>query len=119
MSRIQTGQPVFQKGAKPAVSKPIRQAARDAICQLAIPGVCTGETLTVVGCHLRMFGLAGMAQKPDDLFLVDGCSNCHAALDDRSRWAALGIGYDDILLALIRSQQSRRAAGLITLEGEG
>lgn len=113
-----TGRAPYQKGAKPAKSAPIRNASRDATCQLSIPGVCNGDTLTVVGCHLRQFNIAGMGQKPDDLFLVDGCSDCHAALDDRSRWPSLGLGYDDILRALIRSQQSRRAAGLIQLEGE-
>lgn len=118
MSRIAPMRPVYQKGARPAVSKPIRQASRGAECQLNIYGVCTSSTETVVGCHLRMLGLAGMGQKPDDLFLVDGCAACHAALDDRSRWPELGFGYDDVLRALIRSQQRRRAMGLIKLEAE-
>lgn len=108
-----TGRPIYAKGQRPQKSKPARTAARDATCTLQIPGVCNGDPATVVGAHLRVFGLAGTAQKPDDLFLVDACHACHAAQEDRSGWAELGLGWDDILFALIRSQQRRREAGII------
>lgn len=118
MTFIASQRPPYQKGQKPAKSKPIRNASRGKSCLLAIPGVCNFDPSTVVGAHLRVFALAGMGQKPDDLFLVDSCSNCHAAQEDRSRWAEIGLGWDDVLRALILTQQRRRAEGLIILEGE-
>lgn len=107
--------PIYQKGQRPIVSKPLRNASRGAACTLRIPGICNCDPATVVGAHLRLFGAAGMAQKPHDLHLVDACSACHAALDDRSRWAEMALGYDDILRALIETQTRRIEAGLITV----
>lgn len=113
-----TGQPIYQKGRKPAVSKAVRNDARDRACTLAIPGICARDPARTVGLHLRLFGFAGGAQKPDDLFMVDGCDCCHAVLDSRDKWADAGIGFDDVLRALMQTQRNRRAAGLISLKGE-
>ena len=110
-----TNRPIHQKGQRPAVVPAYRKASRDQSCTLRIPGVCSGDTAQTVGAHLRMFGAAGMAQKPHDLFIVDACAACHAALDNRSRWAELALGYDDILRALIETQTRRLIAGLIRL----
>lgn len=99
-----------------ATSDAIRKASAGQDCTLRLPGVCREDPAYTVGAHLRMFNLAGMAQKPDDLFLVDACDQCHDALDRR------GSGHrasaEDILLALIWSQRRRRASGLIRLKGE-
>lgn len=113
-----TGQPIYQKGEKPAVSKKIRAASRGATCTLQIPFVCSHNPEQVVFCHLRMFGLAGVAQKPDDLFGIDACHKCHSVLDDRSAWEKAGLTYEHILGALITSQRIRRKTGLIILQGE-
>lgn len=113
-----TQQPIYQKGQRPAKVKAVRDDARDRPCTLRIPGVCRQDPAHTVGCHLRLFGLAGAAQKPDDLFIVDACDRCHAVLDNRSRWADAPLGWDDILAALMRTQSLRRAAGLILLKGE-
>lgn len=110
--------PIYQKGVKPAVSKPVRRSSMMAECTLRIPGVCTSDTSTTVGCHARFFNFAGAAQKPDDLFLIDGCAACHAVLDARHKWADAALGWDDVLRALMLSQQRRRASGLIILKGE-
>ena len=118
MSRIVTGHPPYQKGMKPAKSQTVRRAARNMNCTLHIPGVCRQDPAYTVGCHLRLFGLAGAGQKPDDIFIVDACDRCHAVLDDRSKWAEAPLGWDDILAALMRTQYLRRAAGLILLPGE-
>lgn len=93
-----------------------RRASAGQDCTLRIEGVCREDPAYTVGAHLRMFKLAGMAQKPDDLFLVDACDQCHDALDRRS--SGPRVSAEDILLALIRTQQRRRAAGLIVLQGE-
>ena len=113
-----TGQPIYAKGQKPGRSAPIRNAARGATCTIAIPGVCRCDPAYTVGCHLRLFGLAGAAQKPDDLFIVDGCDLCHAVLDSRDKWADAALGWDDVFRALLLSQSRRRASGLIILKGE-
>ena len=36
----------------------------------------------------------------------------------RDKWAECGLGYDDILRALMESQTRRLSAGLITVKGE-
>lgn len=113
-----TGQAIYQKGRKPAVSKVVRRDARDRSCTLAIPGICSGDPEKTVGNHLRLFGFAGGGQKPDDLFILDACDRCHAVLDSRDKWASAGVGFDDVLRALMQTQRNRRAAGLIHLEGE-
>ena len=110
-----TDRPIYQKGQRPAVVPAIRKASRDQSCTLRIPGICSGNTAQTVGAHLRVFNVAGMGQKPADLFIVDACHNCHAAQEDRSKWADLALGYDDILRALIETQTRRLNAGLITL----
>jgi hypothetical protein len=99
-----------------AASDAIRKASAGQDCTLRLPEVCREDPAYTVGAHLRMFNLAGMAQKPDDLFLVDACDQCHDALDRRS--SGPRVSAEDILLALIRTQQRRRAAGLIVLQGE-
>jgi hypothetical protein len=113
-----TGRPVYQKGQRSVVVPALRAASRDQSCTLRIPGVCHGNTATTVGAHLRLFAAAGMGQKPADLFMVDACAACHAALDSRARWAELALGYDDILRALMETQTRRVDAGLIRL-GKG
>jgi hypothetical protein len=59
-----------------------------------------------------------MGQKPSDLFLIDGCSDCHRAFDNRAAWAEAAIGWDDVLRALMESQERRLDAGLIRIGGE-
>ena len=113
-----TGQAIYAKGRKPAKVKALRDDAKGRRCTLHIPGVCCQDPARTVGCHLRLFGLTGAAQKPDDLFIVDACDCCHAILDSRDKWADAPLGWDDVLAALMRTQTNRRAAGLILLKGE-
>lgn len=80
------------------IHKPARRNAEGQPCQLRLP-CCNWNDATTVFCHLRMFGIAGMAEKPDDWCGVFACSCCHDALDRR---AGNGLcGDDDILRALI------------------
>lgn len=113
-----TGQAIYEKGQKPAVSKVIRNASRNETCTLMIPGVCTHDIEQTAGDHMRFFGIAGAAQKPDDIFILDGCSACHRILDSRDKWAEAKLGWDDVLRAFMMTLQRRRAAGLIALAGE-
>lgn len=113
-----TGRDIYQKGLRPAKVKAVRNASRNQHCTLMIRGICTHDVNQTAGDHLRFFGIAGGAQKPDDIFIVDGCSACHRILDDRSSWAEHGLGWEEILMALMKTQARRRAAGLILLPGE-
>ena len=117
MSNI-TQQPIYQKGKKPGVSPIVRKASRDATCKLQVPGVCNHDNSTVVGAHIRLFSVAGAGQKPDDVLMIDACSNCHALFDSRDKWADAGLGWDDVMQGLMRTLLAKRAAGLIILKGE-
>ena len=111
-----TGRPIYEKGQKPRKVPALRNASRGATCTLRIPGVCNGNPETVVGCHVSIPGFsAGMAQKNDDLFLIDGCSDCHACFDSRAKFAAAPVDWLDVLRALMESQQRRLNAGLIVV----
>lgn len=112
------GREPYQKGQKPAKVKAVRDAARNAECKLKIPGICRGDPATTVNNHMRFFGVAGAAQQPDDIFIIDGCDRCHAVLDSRAKWAESALGWEDVLMAFMFTLRERRAAGLIKLKGE-
>jgi len=100
--------PLGQK-TPPLVSTKIRASAKGESCTLRLP-CCNGDNETTVFCHLRFFGWAGIAQKPDDLLGVYGCSACHDALDGRSNglW-----GFEDVLRALGETLMKLKAKGLV------
>lgn len=93
MSRIVTGQGIYQKGqtkpqkaSKPMrkVSKkkakekhPLREFAEGKQCQMRSEW-CNGDSETVVLCHSRRRAGAGKGQKPYDFWGYHGCSSCHA-----------------------------------------
>jgi len=78
-------------------SKAWRDSARGKECELRLD-CCNFNQETTALCHLRMFGWAGTAQKPDDFLAVYACSACHDALDRRGSKA--GVDPWDILRAL-------------------
>lgn len=93
-------QPKPQKrAAGTMVHAAARQNARGRQCTLMLP-CCNGDPQTVVLAHLRMFGAAGMGQKPDDWFAVFACSACHDALDRRNAMTSGLWGFEDVLRAL-------------------
>lgn len=108
-----TDRPIYQKGQRPTVSKPLRDHARGQECTLMLGDCAPADT--VVFAHLRRFSIAGMGQKPDDLIGVYACANCHDALDRRQGG---GVGDGDILRALIQTLLRRRADGLISIKGD-
>lgn len=112
-----TDRPIFQKGRKPAISAPARAAAQEYGCSIRVACGKIYPHTGPVGCHARFFNFAGVAQKVDDLFLIDGCPSCHHVLDHRNLWPEYGLGWDDVLRALMESQMNRRAAGIIMLRG--
>lgn len=57
-------------------------ACRGQRCYLAIPGVCCGDTTTVVPCHANWADYGkGTGIKARDEFTVPGCRACHYELD--------------------------------------
>ena len=93
------------------VSTAIRNFARGQDCTLMIPGVCNRNPETTVHCHLRMFGMVGVNQKPHDFHGVHACSDCHRMLDRPNSWDQLG--WDDVLRALMLTQDRLFQAGLL------
>lgn len=64
----------------------LRKEAKGRECQVRIPGVCNGNSETVVLAHLnnkRLFG-CGMGGKVPDIFGAWACSACHDVVDGRT-----------------------------------
>ncbi len=58
-------------------------ASRGQPCTLNITGVCNHHQETTVAAHVRDESF-GMAQKADDISVVDACSSCHDVFDGRT-----------------------------------
>lgn len=63
-------------------SQKLLQSARGQDCTVMIPGVCNGNSETVVAAHANWqeYGKGG-ALKAHDIFHARACSACHAELD--------------------------------------
>lgn len=110
--------PMGLKGEKPlktarTAKAPLRRAAHDQLCAFRFRGC---QVVGTVACHIRLPNFCGVALKPDDLFMIDGCANCHAIFDDRSRWPEHEVTWLDPLRALMETQARRKAAGLISID---
>ena len=69
------------------MAKNLRQEARGKPCMIRIPGVCNGNSETVVLCHIHKPSISGgMGMKAVDLLASWGCSDCHDAVDGRSKY---------------------------------
>ena len=66
----------------------LRKLAKGRECLVRLPG-CLGQSETVVLCHIRLGGIAGMGQKPPDLCGFYGCFACHNLVDGRAHLANL------------------------------
>ncbi len=64
-------------------SRKYLDASRGQPCTLQITGTCTGNTETTVAAHVRDETF-GMAQKADDISVVDACQACHDVFDGRT-----------------------------------
>lgn len=100
----------------PLVSDAIRKSAQGETCTLRL-GCCNLDPSTTSFAHLRFFGWAGVAQKPDDLLGVFACSACHDALDRRNKETAELWEFEDLLRALGETLMRQKAKGLITVKG--
>ncbi|QMV33389.1 hypothetical protein F1_00026 [Ralstonia phage Heva] len=67
---------------RPGHDKRMLDACRGQHCYLIVPGVCCGDTATVVPCHANWSEYGkGAGIKAADKFTVPGCWRCHAWLD--------------------------------------
>lgn len=68
--------------SEPQRNRHLLDMARDMLCLLHVPAVCTNDRASTVACHsnLSIHGKAG-ARKADDQYTVWGCAACHEWLD--------------------------------------
>jgi hypothetical protein len=98
-------------------SKALRDSARDEFCCLNIVGICNGDTMTTVLCHLPDES-HGMALKADDISSCYGCSACHAAIDGRLKVELSGEEREFYLRrAQVRTLRKMVEKGLIAIKG--
>lgn len=61
----------------------LRQEARGRECQVRLPGICNGNSETVILAHIRMIGISGIGMKAPDILGAWCCSACHDVVDGR------------------------------------
>lgn len=94
----------------------LRRRARGRACFVRLPGVCNGNPETVVLAHIRRAAAGGVSAKPPDICGVYACSDCHDAMDGRTRLdPALAEVLDRYVLdALLRTLVSLYREGLVS-----
>lgn len=65
----------------------LRDAAKGMDCQIRVPGICNFNKETTILAHYRLAGTCGVGMKPIDLAGAWSCSDCHDAVDGRSKTA--------------------------------
>lgn len=93
----------------------LRKEAQGRECQVRLPGICNGNSETVVLAHFRMAGLCGVGMKPNDLFGAWACSACHDEIDRRTRRVDAGEAHMAHLEGVIRTQAALIAEGKLKL----
>ena len=64
----------------------ITDFAKGKPCTARIPGVCKHNSATSVWCHIRSVRWgSGTSEKPPDVLGLIGCSDCHDAIDGRTK----------------------------------
>ncbi|WP_099133224.1 DUF1364 domain-containing protein [Xenorhabdus ehlersii] len=91
----------------------LRKEARGRECQVRIPGICNGNSETVVLAHYRMAGICGMGMKPPDLFGAWACSCCHDEIDRRTSLTETDYAHMAHLEGVIRTQSILLSEGKI------
>lgn len=93
----------------------LRKEAQGRECQVRLPGICNGNSETVVLAHFRMAGLCGVGMKPNDLFGAWACSACHDEIDRRTRRTDADEAHMAHLEGVIRTQAALIAEGKLKL----
>lgn len=100
-------------GLKPEnkVGKKIRASAEGETCTLMLDG-CDHDQ-TVIYAHLRYFGWAGIAEKPEEPLGVYACQKCHDILDGRKDGPC---GFEEVLRALGQTIIRLKRKGLLVVK---
>ncbi len=102
--------------AKPTRTTKIRASAKGEPCLVRVPGVCNGNSATVVLAHLNG---AGVGHKHQDHKAAYACSECHSWLD--GGYVQQGYSRDtrDLwhLEGVIRTQDRLIEKGFIQITG--
>jgi hypothetical protein len=61
----------------------LRKLAAHRVCQVRMPGICTGGPCVLA--HVRLAGLSGMGIKIPDALGAWACDACHRAYDTHDR----------------------------------
>ncbi len=96
-------------------SKKIRESAQGEQCTLRIPGICNHNNETVVLCHVNSSS-KGIANKSHDIHGVYACSSCHDCMDGRIGQDMKLYKQEEILRALLETQNRMIQKGLINVE---
>lgn len=92
----------------------LRKSARGRECQVRVPGVCNGDSSTVVLAHISG---GGMGAKRSDIHGAYCCSSCHDAVDGRA--PCVGASPFELHLyhleGVVRTQEIMLREGLIKL----
>jgi len=91
----------FIKDVKVRSSK-ILKSCKGQTCKLRIATKCSSQD-TVVGCHVSFIG-AVMGGKVSDIFIYDGCHDCHAIEDGRAP-RPMGLSRETLEWARARAMQ--------------
>lgn len=81
-------------------------------CKLRIPGVCTGDTETVIPAHIRDRH-TGRSIKASDLSVTDACFACHEVFDGRNGTLPREDWLYYALRGLQETLEGREARGLL------
>lgn len=104
------------KAVKQASRRPrmtaARKEARGRDCMIRVPGYCERGVETVVLCHYRLSGTAGIGIKPDDAQAAFGCGTCHSIVDGRRMIPE----YNTFQLRLMHAEGCFRTQAILRLE---
>lgn len=91
----------------------LTKEAKGRDCQVRLPGICNFNPETTVLAHYRLAGTCGGAMKPDDTQGAWSCSNCHDAIDSRTK-----TEYDRETLRLYHAEGVFRTQVILRSEGK-
>lgn len=92
----------------------LTKAARGRDCQVRLPGICNGNSETVVLAHYRMAGICGAGMKPHDLLGAWACSACHDEIDRRTRSMSVEDARRYHLEGVVRTLNTLISEGAVT-----
>lgn len=63
----------------------LTKLAKGEACLIRVPGYCSFNPETTVGCHVRLAGVSGAGMKSPDCCIAFGCFECHQVVDGQRK----------------------------------